>query len=483
AIAGHEKKENRTALFVAASPFGTDQPYRLKVVLKHESQYAQHQFGRIRLAVSADDQIANLVPDAIRTLLATPDDKKTNQHKQQLKEHFRNNVCSLPEFRTLQQSQTELQSRKTKLTEQIPTTLVFREKAQLKPSYLLKRGEYDQQGEEVSRRTPLALPPMHQEWPNNRLGLAYWLVSEENPLTARVEVNRIWQSLFGVGLVKTTEDFGSQGEAPSHPELLDWLAIELRESGWDRKALLKKIMLSSAYQQSSRIIPAQLAADPQNRLISRGPRYRLDAEMLRDQALFVSGLLVEKIGGPSVKPPQPDGLWFAVGYTRSNTARFVPDEGAEKIHRRTLYTFLKRTAPAPQMAVFDGPSRESSCVRRERTNTPLQSLLLLNDPQYVEFSQGLAARAMRESASDPGQIATRIYRLCTGELPTADQLSLLVAGFEADREYFRAHPEQATAYLKTAALVPHEGLAEVDLAAWSLTSSLVLNLDQVVSKN
>ena len=281
-----------------------------------------------------------------------------------------------------------------------PTTLVFRERAgEPKPAYLLKRGEYDQRGEKVGRAVPAFLPPFPPGEPVNRLGLANWLVAPDHPLTARVAVNRLWLQVFGTGLVKTAEDFGSQGEPPSHPELLDWLAVQFREDGWDVKRMMKRLVMSATYRQSSRVAPEKLAKDPDNRLLSRGPRYRLDAEMLRDQALFVSGLLVEHVGGPSVKPPQPPGLWEAVGYTASNTARFVADRGADKVDRRSLYIFWKRTSAPPQMTTFDAPSREACTVRRERTNTPLQALLLLNEPQMIEASRALAERVLREAGS------------------------------------------------------------------------------------
>src|SRR5207247_6600031 len=217
-----------------------------------------------------------------------------------------------------------------------------------------------------------------------RLDLAKWLVSPDNPLTARVFVDRLWKQIFGTGLSDQVEDFGAQGEPPTHPELLDWLAVEFRESGWNIKALMRELVLSASYRQLARVTPDRLAKDPANRLLARGPRYRLDAETLRDQALAMSGLLIERPGGPGVKPPQPSGLWEAVGYLTSNTRNFAADTGPEKVHRRSLYTFWKRTAPPPQMGTFDAPSREACMVRRERTNTPLQALLMMNEAQYVE---------------------------------------------------------------------------------------------------
>ena len=251
-----------------------------------------------------------------------------------------------------------------------------------------------------SAGVPAFLPPLPPGAPVNRLGLAQWLIAPNHPLTARVAVNRFWLQVFGTGIVKTAEDFGAQGEPPSHPELLDWLAVQFREDGWDVKRFMKRLVMSAAYRQSSRVTPESLAKDPANRLLARGPRFRLDAETLRDQALFASGLLIETVGGPSVKPPQPFGLWEAVAYTDSNTAHFKADTGAEKVHRRSFYTFWKRTSPPPQMTTFDAPSREACQVRRERTNTPLQALLLMNEPQFIEAARGLAERTLARRRLD-----------------------------------------------------------------------------------
>ena len=231
-------------------------------------------------------------------------------------------------------------------------------------------------------------------------------------------MNRFWLQVFGTGLVKTAEDFGAQGEPPSHPELLDWLAVQFREDGWDVKRFMKRLVMSATYRQSSRVTPESLAKDPANRLLARGPRFRLDAETLRDQALFAGGLLVETVGGPSVKPPQPSGLWEAVAYTDSNTAHFKADTGVEKIHRRSFYTFWKRTSPPPQMTTFDAPSREACQVRRERTNTPLQALLMMNEPQFIEAARGLAERTLRDGGKTTDQRITYMFRLVTSQRQT-----------------------------------------------------------------
>ncbi len=283
--------------------------------------------------------------------------------------------------------------------------------------------------------------------------------------------------------MKTAEDFGVQGEPPSHPELLDWLAVDFQDHGWDVKRFIRMIVTSSVYRQSSRVRPELYERDPENRLLARGPRYRLDAEMLRDQALAVSGLLCLKMGGPSVKPPQPDGLWFAVGYSGSNTVRFKKDSGHDKVHRRTVYTFIKRTAPPPQLSIFDAPSREATCVRRERTNTPLQALALWNDPQYVECARGLAERALREVGSTAEERVRFMYRLCTARWPDASRLAELVQLARDLQAMYAAAPEEAKKLIAIGEYPPDPQFDPVELATWTMVANTILNLDEVVTKN
>jgi hypothetical protein len=346
----------------------------------------------------------------------------------------------------------------------------------------LKRGEYDQPGEEVTRALPAVLPPLPAGAPQNRLGLAQWLTDENHPLTARVAVNRFWQQLMGTGLVKTSNDFGSQGEPPSHPELLDWLARQFITDGWNVKKTMKRMVMSATYRQSSHVTPDLLSRDPENRLLARGPRFRLDAEMLRDQALAVSGLLVNKMGGPSVKPPQPDGLWFAVGYSGSNTVRFKADTGPDKVHRRTLYTFVKRTSPPPQMSTFDGPSRESCAVRRERTNTPLQALLLMNDPQFVEAARSLAQRAARDVSKEESR-AKYMFRLCTAREPNDTELNEIMAVYHDHLQEYEDNIAAARQLIAAETDATSEIENPSSLAAWTMIANLILNLDEVVTKN
>jgi len=377
----------------------------------------------------------------------------------------------------------QAQRTRKQLDEQIPTTLVFREKAgEPKPAFLLKRGEYDQKGEKVGRAVPAFLPPLPPGAPVNRLGFAQWLVAPNHPLTARVAVNRFWLQVFGTGLVKTAEDFGAQGEPPSHPELLDWLAVQFREDGWDVKRFMKRLVMSATYRQSSRLTPEALTKDPANRLLARGPRFRLDAEMLRDQAFFASGILVETVGGPSVKPPQPSGLWEAVGYTDSNTAHFAADTGVEKIHRRSLYTFWKRTSPPPQMTTFDAPSREACQVRRERTNTPLQALLLMNEPQFIEAARTLAERTLREGGRASDDRLAYMFRLVNSRSPDTKDLAELSSALKDLTAHYTKQPEAARRLIAAGETNPDPRYNPTELAAWTMIGNVILNLDEAITK-
>ncbi len=359
--------------------------------------------------------------------------------------------------------------------------------AEPRPAHFLNRGEYDNPGEVVERILPAVLPPLSEGAPRNRLGLANWLVSPSHPLMARVIVNRWWQRYFGTGLVKTPEDFGIQADPPSHPELLDWLATEFIQSGWDVKHMQKLIVMSATYRQSSRVTPDHWQRDPQNRWLARGPRFRMPAEMIRDTELAVSGLLVEKLGGPSVKPYQPDGLWEAVGYTDSNTANFSQDDG-EKLYRRSLYTFWKRTAPPPAMSTFDAPSRESCIVRRARTNTPLQALTLLNDKQSVEASRYLAQRVLRDEGDSTDKRLIGGFRLVTARSPNEQELAILRGILDEHLSGFASDPEAASALIDSATTqrnpdhLDRDRSADPELAAWTMVANLLLNLDETITK-
>jgi hypothetical protein len=357
-----------------------------------------------------------------------------------------------------------------------PTVMVMEESSQPKPTHLLLRGAYDKPGERVEPGLPAVLPPMQAGLPNNRLGLARWIIAPENPLLARVTVNRFWQMYFGTGIVKTVEDFGTQGEWPSHPELLDWLAREFIRGGWDVKALQKLIVTSATYRQSSKVTPELQERDPDNRLLARGPRFRLASEMIRDSALHVSGLLHESIGGPSVKPYQPDGLWKEISM---QDMEYVQSTGRD-IYRRGLYTFWKRTIAPPMMVNFDAANHESCTVRESRTNTPLQALNLMNDVTFLEAGRMLGQRMLKEGGATPEQRLSYGFRLATGRRPTPNEARVLAGSLAYHQDYFKSDPARSAPYLKQGVSPVDTGLK--DLAAYAAVGSLLLNLDETVTK-
>jgi hypothetical protein len=375
-----------------------------------------------------------------------------------------------------------LESKRKSLDDTIPATLVMADEPQERESFVMMRGQYDKPGEKVARGTPAFLPKLNSSAEPTRLDFAKWLVSSEHPLTARVTVNRFWQQLFGIGLVKTSGDFGSQGEAPSHPELLDWLAVTFRESGWDVKALMRAMVTSAAYRQSSAVTPALLAKDPENRLLAHGPRFRLDAECLRDNALFVSHLLDATIGGKGVRPYQPPNIWEPVGFGGSNTRNYIQDHGSA-LWRRSLYIFYKRTAPPPIMTNFDAPNREQFCTRRERSNTPLQALDLMNDVQYFEAARNFAQRILHEGGATPRERILWSYRAVLSRKPTDGELAVVQQAFEKHLAKYQANPEAAKQAISYGESKVDETLNPAELAAWTMIGNLLLNLDEAVTKN
>jgi len=424
------------------------------------------------------------IPQPIRTILALDTAARSPEQDRTVTDYYLRHVheptrqALLP----LTQEMMSLRAQAEQIKAAAPFTLVARELDTPRPAYLLHRGEYDQKGEQIERGLPAALPTMPEDAEQNRLGLAMWLTDPAHPLTSRVAVNRIWQQYFGTGLVKTTEDMGSQGEWPSHPDLLDWLAVEFVASGWDVKHIHRLIDTSAAYRQQSRITEDHLRLDPDNRLISRGPRRRLDAEVMRDQALFMSGLLVERIGGPSVKPYQPAGLWFAVGYSGSNTVRFVRGDG-EDLYRRSMYTFWKRTSPPPSMSMFDAPSRESCSVSRSQTNTPLQALVTLNDIQFVEAARAFAQRVILEGGGDTDGRITYAFRLATGRVPRENELSVLRNIYSQQLAAYQNNPEAAAALIALGESTPNPEINPADLAAMTIVANTLLNLDEVLTQH
>jgi len=360
--------------------------------------------------------------------------------------------------------------------DKVPTVMVMVE-GERRPAYLLKRGAYDAHGEEVTAAAPAALPALPEGAPANRLSLARWLVARENPLTARVTVNRFWQMLFGTGLVKTVEDFGSQGEWPPHPELLDWLAVEFVESGWDVQAILKKMVMSATYRQASNVTPELLQRDPENRLLARGPRVRLSSEVVRDQVLAISGLLVDKAGGPSVKPYQPAGLWQEL----TGRSGYQQDSG-EGLYRRSLYTYWRRTIAPPSMINFDSPTRETCIVRENRTNTPLQALTMMNDTIFVEAARKFAERMLREGGTSPSERITWAFRQALARRPTARELEILNETYRDFLARYETDRDAALEFTSVGDSLSPASLDRRELAAYSALASLLLNLDETVTK-
>jgi hypothetical protein len=346
---------------------------------------------------------------------------------------------------------------------------------------VLFRGQYDKPKDEVQPAVFSVLHPFPAKAPRNRLGLAQWIVSPENPLTARVTVNRFWQELFGTGFVKTSEDFGIVGDAPSNQALLDWLSVEFRESGWDIKHLFELIVTSSTYRQSAQVTPEKLEIDPANRWLSRGPRFRMDAEMVRDYALEASDLLVKRIGGASVKPYQPDNVWEAVAMPESNTKRYRRDQG-ESLYRRSLYTFWKRAAPPALMDVFNAPNRETACLRRERTDTPLQALATLDDPQFVEAARHLAEHALRLGRGNPLKAIDLIgwKILCRPLRP--EERSIVTGLFEKMESHYNSDAGGARQLVTYGESISDPSLPAGQVAALTMVANQLFNLDEALNK-
>ena len=359
--------------------------------------------------------------------------------------------------------------------------MIMREMETPRSAFVLNRGAYDQPTEPVSPATPEAILAFDKAFSPNRKGLADWLFDEKNPLTSRVAVNRLWQQLFGTGIVATSDDFGSQGALPTHPELLDFLAVKFREEGWDIKAMLKYIAQSATYQQSAKVTPELQEFDPDNRLLARASRLRLTAEMIRDHALAISGLLSKEVGGPSVKPYQPEGLWAeTVGGGGGSLAKYVPDEGAN-LYRRSIYTFWKRTVPPPSMMTFDASTRDLCTVKRQRTSTPLQALVMMNDPQLIEAMSVLAQHVVTQIEPVEQRIA-RIFQLTTSRLPEPQEVNSLKEYLQEELQYFKEQPEKATAYLSIGQFQSTYDLPQAEMAAYATLASTIFNLDESISR-
>jgi hypothetical protein len=436
------------------------------------------------------DEVEQLaVHEPIRAILAAtlargsapPLAARTCEQEEQVRSYYMSHVVPQP-YRETYAEWKKLKDERDQLEKSLPNVMVMDDMESPRDTFVLGRGDYRNKGEKVTAGVPAVLPPLPDGAPANRLGLAKWLLDPGNPLTARVAVNRFWQTFFGTGLVRTAEDFGSQGEAPSHPELLDWLATEFVRSGWDVQAIQRLIVTSATYRQASRVTPDMLERDPENRLLARMSRFRLPAEVVRDNALAISGLMNAKIGGPSVYPYQPPGLWEEMAYGDIHTAQhYKPSHGAD-LYRRSLYTVWKRTVPPASLATFDAPDREKCTVRRARTNTPLQALVLLNDPTYVEASRLLAERMIREGGQDPAARVRRGYLLSLAREPAPSERDVLLTIAARQREEFQAHPDEARQLLGVGEHPPYGKLNPVELAAWTTVASTILNLDETITK-
>lgn len=462
---------------IAFGPRATDNPDHLGAPNKGEFRFRDSFFYN---RVLEPKEVADLYEHSyLRSVTSIPEKKWARKLREMAFDSFYRDEH--PELAELK-SQTETarkalqQHRKS-----IPVTLVMEEKKDSKPiAHVLDRGDYTQRKEKVDAGVPAFLPPLPEGAPNNRLGLAKWLVDPANPLTARTTVNRIWSYLFGRGIVPTVGDLGLSGDNPSHPELLDWLASEFVESGWDQQHLLRLIVSSSAYRQSQKASSAKFSADLENVWLSRGPRYRLDGEQIRDLALEASGLLSQKIGGPPVKPYQPEGVWKEVAMLSSNTKVYTPGTG-DDLYRRSLYTFYKRTAGPSSMMIFDAPARDTLCVARERTNTPLQAFVTLNDPQFVEAARIAGEKAARNEGDFAKKALDLGRRFLSRDFRPEEVIQLQETYSFALKE-FETQPEQATALLTVGEAASSSEVPAPELAAWTMVASQVLNLDETLTK-
>ena len=464
----------RQIVFTLDRPLDMAPGTKLRILLTHEGTAVGQALGRFRLSITSSPTPNRIVeiPAKLRPILDVAAADRTKKQREDLSAAYRAVAPSLKPTRD------RISALKKELDAlDIPTALVMRERVDYeRPSaFVRRRGTFTDKREKVYAGVPETLPPLGDDQMPNRLGLARWLVQPQNPLTARVAVNHAWEQFFGRGLVETSEDFGTRGTPPSHPELLDWLATELVARGWHMKAIHKQIVMSATYRQSSTATPALAERDPDNRLLARGPRFRMDAEMVRDTVLAASGLLSLKIGGPSVFPPQPDGIWD-IPYSDE---QWKTSEGEDR-YRRGLYVFIRRSAPYPSFLTFDATSRERCTVRRVRTNTPLQALTTLNDDAYFEAAKALAARTLRDSqANDVAGRATYAFGLALTRTPEPQELDRIAASYARQLDRFKKDSDAAA---ETIAGYAVEGIDPAEQAAWTLVANALLNLDEIFTK-
>jgi Protein of unknown function (DUF1553)/Protein of unknown function (DUF1549)/Planctomycete cytochrome C len=496
AVDGNEpaQRVERRAMFLCTPLVIPDQA-TVTIRLIHGSPHPEHNIGRFSVQVSGlpHDLInldGNKVPESLRTALHTEPAKRTTKQAEEVTKFFKENSDN-----PLRQAEGNLAARRKALADfesDVPSVMVMKELEKPREARILIRGEYDKPGEVVKRGLPAFLPPLPEGASNDRLGLAKWLVNGKHPLTARVWVNRMWEQLFGTGIVASSENFGSQADWPTHPALLDWLANEFTAptvlpavagtpaKPWDMKAMIKLLVSSAAYRQGTTMQPDMADRDPNNKLLARGPRFRLSAEALRDQALSVSGLMVERIGGASVRPYMPVNVWDETSVF-GDMRDYKADTG-DGLYRRTLYTVLKRTAAPPTMLLFDSPSREICTVKRSRTNTPLQALALLNEVTYVEAARKLAERMLSEGGVTPEQRIAWAFRTVTSRKPSSDEVSVLAAGLAKRQTRYRQETEAAKLLIAQGASKPATGLDVAELAAYTTTANVLLNLDEVITR-
>jgi len=443
------------------------------VLVEHQETWEQYERPR-----------AARLPEGVRAALLVEAGKRDPQQAKAVRDYFAryHHGPSRATFAPLEAKLAELSNAISKLEQSFAPTMVMQEMPKPRETFVLVRGDFRSKGDPVTPGVPASLSPMPPGAPANRLGLARWLVDRDHPLVSRVTVNRYWQQYFGTGIVKTSEDFGTQGEWPSHPELLDWLASRFMDSGWDVKALQKLIVMSATYRQSANVDPDKLKHDPYNRLLARGPRFRLDAEAIRDNALAVSGLLDDRIGGPSVSPYQPPGLWEEVGFGGGFSSQSYTQSHGRDLYRRGIYTYWKRAMPYPPLVTFDAPNREVCTDNRARTNTPLQALVLLNDPAYVEAARGLGQRIMSEGGDTVEARLQFAFRLCTARPAAPRELEVLRRVFDEQLARFKIDGAAATRLLSIGESPRAAQFDSAELAAWTAVGNVLLNLDETICK-
>jgi hypothetical protein len=492
-----DKKVARRAMFLAAAPVAVPAGASITVRLRHQSNFGDHNVGRFRISTTAfEPALVKLdggsgLPANLAAILTGDAVTRSEADLKALDTWFRANADH--PVKRAAAALAAAKKQRADYEQSLPSVMVMKEKPAPREAFVLNRGEYDRPTDGVGRHLPAALPPLPAGAPQNRLGLAQWLVSGDHPLTARVWINREWERIFGTGIVKTSENFGSQAEWPVHAELLDWLAVEFvsptvlpavdgkAAQAWDMKAMIKFLVMSRAYRQSSSVTPELVERDPENRLLARGPRFRLRGELVRDQALAVAGLMAPKVGGPSVRPYMPEGVWDET--SRYGDLRGYKADTGEGLYRRSFYTIWKRTGAPPTMLLFDAPNRETCTPKRSRTNTPLQALALMNEVTFVEASRALAERMMREGGKTPEERLTTGYRLATSRRPDSETLLFLRDGFGSRLAEFQSQPEAAKVLISHGASKPDPSLDTAELAAYTVSANILLNLDRVITRD